>query len=196
MYNITDLEQKWQIYNSNRKKRVVAILSVLILTLTTATYFIANANFDTKIDTTPKEQILTETNSSQILKTKLELTIPTIDFEHNSSAMEQKDTKPDVGLKNKDTLESAKKAYLENKNFKTTIELAKAYYLVNDYDKARFYAVEANSLEPTKEDGWIVFANSCVKLGLKNDAVIALSKFNQAGGTQKTKELEKELKSQ
>ncbi len=196
MYNITDLEQKWQIYNSNRKKRVVAILSVLIFTLTATIYLVFNIDFGTKIDSLPKNETPLEVNITQPAKTTLELVIPTIIFDQNSTNTTQNEIVLDNKPNNQDALDSAKKAYLENKNFKTAIELAKTYYIAGNYEKARFYSVEANSFDSSKEDGWIVFANSCVKLGLKNDAVVALSKFNQAGGTQKTKELEKELKNQ
>lgn len=196
MYDITALEQKWQVYNSNKKKRVVAILSVLIFTLTISVYFILNIKPQQQADLTPNKEVVLEKNITTFAKTNLELVVPVITFEQNISTTPQKETILDAKPKNQESVELTKKTYSENKNFKTTIELAKAYYSSGDYEKARFFAIEANSIDSSKEDGWIVFANSCVKLGLKNDAIVALSKFNQAGGTQKTKELEKELKNQ
>lgn len=72
--------------------------------------------------------------------------------------------------------------YLKEKFEKThniifAIMLAEEYYLTKNYALSNKWALIANSIDADNEKSWLWFAKSKVKLGQKNDAVVALQAY-------------------
>lgn len=72
--------------------------------------------------------------------------------------------------------------YLKDKFEKThnitfALMLAEEYYAMKNYTECNKWALMANSADPDSEKSWIWFAKSKVKLGHKEDAVLALQAY-------------------
>jgi hypothetical protein len=55
--------------------------------------------------------------------------------------------------------------------------IAQSYYKKGEYKETIKWAIVANSIEPSSEENWILFAKAKVKLGKKRDAIKALRIF-------------------
>lgn len=69
------------------------------------------------------------------------------------------------------------KNYSINKDFSSALKLAKYYFKQKDYKKALYWAKNANKLDSTKDDSWIVYAKSKYALGKEEDAIESLKTF-------------------
>ncbi|ATB69576.1 putative transformation system protein [Sulfurospirillum diekertiae] len=72
--------------------------------------------------------------------------------------------------------------YLKDKFEKThnitfALMLAEEYYAMKNYTECNKWALMANNVDPDSEKSWIWFAKSKVKLGHKEDAVLALQAY-------------------
>ncbi len=72
--------------------------------------------------------------------------------------------------------------YLKDKFEKTNniifaLMLAEEYYLAQDYTQSNKWALIANQLDADNEKSWLWFAKSKVKLGQKEDAIVALKAY-------------------
>ena len=72
--------------------------------------------------------------------------------------------------------------YLKEKFEKTNniifaLMLAEEYYLSKDYVQSNKWALIANQLDADNEKSWLWFAKSKVKLGQKEDAIVALKAY-------------------
>ncbi|WP_263832834.1 CDC27 family protein [Sulfurospirillum oryzae] len=72
--------------------------------------------------------------------------------------------------------------YLKDKFEKThnitfALMLAEEYYLTKNYNESNKWALIANNTDPENEKSWIWFAKSKLKLGHKEDAILALKAY-------------------
>lgn len=72
--------------------------------------------------------------------------------------------------------------YLKDKFEKTqniifALMLAEEYYLTKNYSESNKWALIANSIDSDNEKSWVWFAKSKVKLGQKEDALLALKAY-------------------
>ena len=67
--------------------------------------------------------------------------------------------------------------------------LAKYYYGKKKYKKAEYWAMQANSIDSTKEDSWIVFGKAKAKQGHRTDALRVLQAYYDRSGSMRVKEL-------
>jgi tetratricopeptide (TPR) repeat protein len=203
MYDLVELERQWTQYDLERKKKqfVIIVLSFgMLCCLFALAYFIFHQT--TKDMATPSHNTTKIVQDSQVDTIEKKKTIDVISLSLPIIANDEIKNPP---LNNEIILQTStdisainilQKRYNEKKDYTNAIELAKAYLANNQYASAKRYAIEANEIEPTKEDGWIVFAKASAALGAKSDAIKALEKYNQVNNNNKTKELEEELKNQ
>ncbi|MEY4504801.1 MAG: hypothetical protein RL154_1097 [Pseudomonadota bacterium] len=204
MYDIIDLEQKWQVYNFKRKKRYIntALFAILPIVLLVCIVLFVQKSNETKPEVTAAISVKSQEQPSLIAEPKefnissittpygsaLKLSMPEVEFPNETKSPKEIVLSSEILI--------LQKQFAQTKDYKNAIELAKAYFAIGNYEQSRHYAIEANSFDASKDEGWIVFAKSSVKLGAKTDAINALSKYNQTNGNSATKELEKELKNQ
>ena len=55
------------------------------------------------------------------------------------------------------------KEYNKNKDYNLAITIAKIYLNKNDLKKAQIWALNANSLQPSKPESWVIFADILIK---------------------------------
>jgi len=55
------------------------------------------------------------------------------------------------------------KEYKQNKNYDVAMTIAKIYFEKNDLKQAQIWALNANSLNPSKPDSWLLFADILIK---------------------------------
>ncbi len=72
------------------------------------------------------------------------------------------------------TLEYLIKRFNEKRDPKLASYIAQSYYKKANYKEAVKWSVMANSLDPSSEETWLIFARSKVKMGQKEDAIKAL----------------------
>jgi tetratricopeptide (TPR) repeat protein len=72
--------------------------------------------------------------------------------------------------------------------------LAKAYFKKQDYEKAEYWALQTNKVNQNIEESWLIFVQSKLKRGRKNEAIHILSSYVQRSHSLKAKQLLKKLK--
>lgn len=63
------------------------------------------------------------------------------------------------------------------KDYISAMKLANLYYQNRSYEKSIYWTKEASRINPGSSEPWIIYARSKNKLGLNDDAIIALEKY-------------------
>ena len=79
--------------------------------------------------------------------------------------------------KQNNTLEYLIKRFNERRDPKLASYIAQSFYKKGKYKEAVKWSVMANSLDPSGEETWLVFARAKVQLGQKEDAIKALKVY-------------------
>ncbi len=69
------------------------------------------------------------------------------------------------------------KNYSIKKDYTSALKLAKYFLKKGDFNKALYWAKNANKLNSTKESSWIIYAKAKYALGKKEDAIESLKTF-------------------
>ena len=86
-----------------------------------------------------------------------------------------------------DELNSVIKRFEKMKNPALSLFIAKKYYAQGNYHEAYNYALETNRINPEIEESILIFSQSLVKLGKKEDAITTLKAYlNKANSTEAT----------
>lgn len=101
---------------------------------------------------------------------------------------------------NIETKEVETTAYLKEKFYAThnivfALMLSEEYYHLKDYKNALQWALSANEIDPQNERSWILFAKAKAKLGSPDEAIKALSVFQNTSPSSKVSILIKKIKS-
>ncbi|WP_456401819.1 CDC27 family protein [Hydrogenimonas sp.] len=75
------------------------------------------------------------------------------------------------------TLEYLIKRFDEKRDPKLASYIAQSFYKKGKYEEAVRWSVMANSLDPSSEETWLIFARAKVRLGEKEDAIKALRTY-------------------
>ena len=79
------------------------------------------------------------------------------------------------------------KRFFKSRDVDDSLFLAKAYYNIGKYKKSEFWALQTNKINSTIDQSWIIFAQSKVKLGQKNEAISILSDYIKRTGSERAK---------
>lgn len=79
--------------------------------------------------------------------------------------------------KNVGVVEALEDRYSKQPSYAVALTLSSEYYKTKDYQKALYWAINANSLDTKGDKSWIMFAKASYKLGKKNDAINALENY-------------------
>ena len=69
------------------------------------------------------------------------------------------------------------KNYTVKKDYASALKLAEYFLKKKDFTKALYWAKNANKLDSTKDDSWIIYAKAKYALGKKDDAIESLKTF-------------------
>ncbi len=97
--------------------------------------------------------------------------------------------------KTNNTLEYLIKRFNEKRDPKLASYISRSYYKKGKYKEALKWSIEANSLDPSNEESWILFAKANVKLGNKEDAIQALKVYLNQYSSRNVKSLLNSLES-
>jgi len=223
MYDIKSLEDNWNRYNNNRRKRLFSLILIFLLLIATGVYFLYNKNIilkkstDTFIKIAVDAKSSTKTTAKQedvnsTYNVKVKKVIPKPIVILNDNPMEDSD----VFLDN-DNLEKKKRTskkihfqmvdanspiasqeiehrFTISPNIDDSIFLANMYYKKGSYSKAAYWSLQTNKLNSNIEESWLIFADSKSKIGQKNEAIRVLSEYINKSNSIKAKKLLIKLK--
>ena len=75
------------------------------------------------------------------------------------------------------SIQYLKEKFEKTNNIIFALMLAEEYYIAKDYVQSNKWALIANQLDSENEKSWLWFAKSKVKLGHKDDAIVALKAY-------------------
>jgi tetratricopeptide (TPR) repeat protein len=84
--------------------------------------------------------------------------------------------KPKIEIK-KITVSELKQKFSQNPSYDIAIMIAKEYYKRKNYKQAQIWAVKANTLDPTRVESWILFADILLKESKKKKALEILKVY-------------------
>ncbi|WP_456382374.1 CDC27 family protein [Hydrogenimonas sp.] len=93
------------------------------------------------------------------------------------------------------TLEYLIERFNQNRDPKLAAYIAQSFYKKGLYKETVKWSIVANSLEPSSEESWILFAKAKVKLGQREDAIQALRIFLNQYSSRKVKSYLESLES-
>ena len=83
-----------------------------------------------------------------------------------------------------DAYKDVEKRFYESRDIDDSIFLAKSYYRKGLYKKSEYWALQTNKLNNNIDESWIIFAQSKMKQGHKNEAVRILTNYVKRTGSQ------------
>jgi len=86
-------------------------------------------------------------------------------------------------------LEDLLRRYKDNKNSKIATHIANRYFQEKNFKDAYRYSLEANELDPSSQESWIITAKSLFKMDKKTDAVHILRSYLSAYQSKEIKTL-------
>jgi len=86
------------------------------------------------------------------------------------------------------------KRFYESHDTDDSLFLAKSYFRKGNYKKAEYWALQTNKVNKNIDDSWLIFVESKVKLGRKNEAIRVLTKYVKMSNSSRAKRLLYKLK--
>lgn len=86
------------------------------------------------------------------------------------------------------------KRFYESHDTDDSLFLAKSYFRKGNYKKAEYWALQTNKVNKNIDDSWLIFAESKVKLGRKNEAIRVLTNYVKMSNSSRAKSLLYKLK--
>ncbi len=86
-----------------------------------------------------------------------------------------------------DAYKDVEERFFKSRNLDDSLFLAKSYYKKGLYEKSEYWALQTNKINSTIDDSWIIFTQSKVKLGQKNEAINILQSYIKRTGSERAK---------
>ncbi len=86
------------------------------------------------------------------------------------------------------------KRFYESRDTDDSLFLAKSYYRKGKYKKAEYWALQTNKVNSNIEESWIIFAQSKLKLGRRNEAISLLTNYLKRSNSNRIRSLLYKLK--
>jgi tetratricopeptide (TPR) repeat protein len=211
MSEIEELEKSWKIYQ--RKKRQPLLFFILVLSIILL-YFFTNKDilkreftyFNKTISSNTKNIILNSEFKTIITKSTLPvkeknstlnneenrfIDIPILnDTEISAPLLREKKSKFTIFKTSSATAyKDVEKRFFHTHEIDDAFFLAKSYYSNKSYEKAKFWALEVNKLDPNHEESLLIFIQSIIYLGNKNEGISLLEKLIKNTNSDKAKVL-------
>jgi len=111
---------------------------------------------------------------------------------HTLSSQESKT--PAVKLKvskvrNQQVVRQIEKRFRMTRDYDDAIYLAKYYYRQHRYKQAEYWAMQANTIDSTQEESWMLFGKAKAKRGMRADALKVLQAYYDRTGSVRVKDL-------
>jgi len=86
-----------------------------------------------------------------------------------------------------DAYKEVEERFFKSRDVDDSLFLAKSYYRKGLYEKSEYWALQTNKINSTIDDSWLIFAQSKVKLGQKNEAISILKNYVKRTGSERAK---------
>ncbi len=212
MYDLKPLEEEWEKYHKKKNLPFYlgAFLGLLLISIVMLFY---NNNFSNKnilksknndLESVQKNDNSLYKVSTEIVKEEVNKTIinknskknkPTEKIVDNIPILEdtvEKEKRKKINLNiiessGLDAYNDVEKRFLKSRDVDDSLFLAKAYYRIGKYEKSEYWALQTNKINSTIDESWIIFAQSKVKLGQRNEAISILNNYIQRTGSEQAK---------
>ena len=87
----------------------------------------------------------------------------------------------------KDVVKEIEKRFPMSRDYDDAMYLAKYYYGKKLYKKSEYWAMQANTVDSTQPESWIIFAKSKAKRGHRTEALRILQRFYDETGRMEVK---------
>ncbi|WP_456391666.1 CDC27 family protein [Nitratifractor sp.] len=224
MYDIAELEKKWQKYSRKRLiKRLLIGLAILIFLSVPFLYTTYRSDSEPKHEKAlsahgeknqsklHKQVVESNRDDSEMLKPE----VPSLSKEAASSegsrrktgmkmiisdqggpavtegeTVEEKKIRLEmVAAKNGQVIKEIEARFPTTRDYEDAMYLAKYYYGKKNYRKAEYWALQANTIDSSKEESWLIFGKSKAKQGRRADALRVLQAYYDRSGSTHVKEL-------
>jgi len=174
MRNIRDLEERWEKYNRSRVI-IYTLIGICVVLLLIAIYMWIGGGEVTAKQDAPVQSVVVEKPSRESVS---------IAYKDKSIVQKAKASKkPKIDLKvsenhRKDSeVVDVKERFGISKDPMDALFVAKYYYGKDDCKQAQRWALDANRLDSTIEDSWVIFAKCKAKDGDRLEALNILKEY-------------------
>jgi len=174
MRNIRDLEERWEKYNRSRVI-IYTLIGICVVLLLIAIYMWIGGGEVTAKQNAPVQSVVVEKPSRESVS---------IAYKDKSIVQKAKASKkPKIDLKvsenhRKDSeVVDVKERFSISKDPMDALFVAKYYYGKDDCKQAQQWALDANRLDSTIEDSWVIFAKCKAKDGDRLEALNILKEY-------------------
>jgi len=95
----------------------------------------------------------------------------------------------DKNVDNKELVKTIESRFQDTKDYDDAMFLAKYYYAKANYKEAEKWAMQANLIDSSQEESWVLFAKSKAKQGRRADALRVLQAYFDRTGSMRIKNL-------
>lgn len=88
-----------------------------------------------------------------------------------------------------DAYKDVEERFFKSRDVDDSLFLAKSYYRKGKYKKSEYWALQTNKINSTIDDSWVIFVQSKVKLGKKNEAISILRNYIKRTGSERAKNI-------
>jgi len=147
-----------------------------------------------KHDAESKEEMLSSSSPAESAEPKKpKMTIIVSDRQGHTLSSGGSGT-PAVKLKvteaqNRQVVRQIEKRFRVTRDYDDAIYLAKHYYRKHQYKKAEYWAMQANTIDSTQEESWMLFGKAKAKRGMRADALKVLQAYYDRTGSMRVKDL-------
>jgi hypothetical protein len=163
MYDQRELEKRWREHKVKRYFRV-GFFSVFVFIVTVVLYLYWTDDFLNKYRVVESVE-----NDKKALKQNFEK------FSYEEKRVDTLEVKEVLH----DTIEHVEKRFQVTKSYDDALFLAKAYDASKVYEKVKYWALKANTLDSSREESWLLFAKAQFVLGAEEEAVEVLEVYRR-----------------
>jgi len=91
--------------------------------------------------------------------------------------------------RNSRVVKEIEKRFPSTRDYEDAMYLAKYYYGKKNYRKAEYWAMQANAIDSSQEESWIVFGKAKAKQGRRADALRVLQAYYDRSGSARVQNL-------
>ncbi len=92
-----------------------------------------------------------------------------------------------------DPMERLKENFNETPSFEDAVKIGELYFEQNSYLDAKNWAMKANEIDSSKEDSWVLFAKSAMKLGQMDIALKAIDSYLSNHPSEKLQKMKEDI---
>ncbi|MCV6606637.1 MAG: CDC27 family protein [Campylobacterales bacterium] len=132
---------------------------------------------------------------------------PDYTFENNlkTNSIEEKTIEPSLPKKisvsnnssftkrSVDPIQSLQSKFQQEPTFETAVKIADLFYKKEKFREAYNWSLKANEIDSSKEESWIIFAKSSIKLGRTEVAMKAIDAYLESNKSDKLYQIKEEI---